>query len=51
MGNPGFQELIFFFSILLIGIPVVFYYWGKRSGYKKGQLEVYKKMEEQRGKQ
>jgi hypothetical protein len=49
MGNFGFQELL----VLLVffgglGLPIIFYYLGKRSGYKQWQLDVYRKINEER---
>ena len=47
MGNLGFQEFLILILIFPI-VPIVFYFLGKRSGYKLGQLDVYKKWEEER---
>lgn len=46
MGNLGFQEFLLII-IVLGGIPSLFYWLGKRSGYRKGQLDMYKKREEE----
>ncbi len=50
MGNLGAQELLLCLLSLLIffGLPVFFYWLGKRSGYKQGQLEMYRKIDEER---
>ncbi|SJZ36359.1 hypothetical protein SAMN04488132_101394 [Sediminibacterium ginsengisoli] len=47
MGNLGFQELLLIIFVI-VGFPLFFYWLGKRSGYKQGQLDMYKKMEEER---
>ncbi len=47
MGNLGFQELLLILVILL-AFPIFFYWVGRRSGYKQGQLDMYKKMDEER---
>lgn len=47
MGNLGAQEILLILSIL-IGLPIFFYWLGKRSGYKQGQLDMYKKLDEER---
>lgn len=46
MGSLGFQEL--FVIAIIIGLPILFYKLGQRSGYRKGKLDVY---EEERRKQ
>ncbi|MFM2361875.1 MAG: hypothetical protein RLZZ316_777 [Bacteroidota bacterium] len=48
LGVLGTQELIIIIIILLlpaIGILLFFYWLGKRSGYRKGQLDMYKERE------
>ncbi len=45
MGSLGFQELLLVLFIFL-GFPFLFYWLGKRSGYKQGQLDLYRKMDE-----
>lgn len=47
MGTPGGSEIIVIL-IFILGLPLLFYYLGKRSGYKQGQLDMYKKIEEER---
>lgn len=47
MGNLGAQELLLVLVIIL-GLPLFFYWLGKRSGYKQGQLDMYRKMDEER---
>ncbi len=47
MGNLGAQELLLIL-LIPIGLPVLFYYLGQRSGYKKGQLDLYKQLDEER---
>jgi hypothetical protein len=47
MGNLGAEE-VFVILIILFGIPVLFYWLGKKSGFKQGQLEMYRKMDEER---
>lgn len=47
MGNLGAQELLFIL-IVILGLPLFFYWLGKRSGYKQGQLDMYRKMDEER---
>lgn len=47
MGNLAFQELLILLLIFLV-VPIAFYSLGKRSGYKQGQLDVYKKWEEEK---
>jgi F0F1-type ATP synthase assembly protein I len=46
MAKLGTTE-IFIIVLVLIGIPLLFYSLGKKSGYKQGQLDMYKKMEEE----
>lgn len=46
MGNLGMQEILLILMVLLV--PVTIYYLGYRSGYRKGQLDLYKKLEEDR---
>jgi hypothetical protein len=50
MGNFGFQDLLFLLVLMavLIGLPAFFYFLGKRAGYRKAQLDLYRKMEGQR---
>jgi hypothetical protein len=47
LGVLGTQELIIIILLLLpaIGILLFFYWLGKRSGYRKGQLDMYKERE------
>jgi len=47
MGNLGAGELLGILVIIL-GIPVLCYSLGKRSGYKQGQLDMYKEIDRQR---
>lgn len=47
MGNLGAQELLLIL-ILLLGLPILLYWLGRRSGYKQGQLDMYKKLDEER---
>ncbi|GEM_PF-1629844 len=47
MGNLGAQEVLLI--LIIIGaIPVFFYWLGRRSGYKQGQLDMYKKTDDER---
>ena len=50
MGNFGFQELLLISVFLLVLIfPSLFFYWlGKKSGYKQGQLDMYKRIDDER---
>ncbi|NCT93960.1 MAG: hypothetical protein GXC72_06035 [Chitinophagaceae bacterium] len=46
MGNLGAQEL--FIMLLLPALLFGLAYWlGKRSGYKQGQLDMYRRMEQE----
>lgn len=47
MGNLGAQELLLIL-IIIGGLPAFFYWFGRRSGYKQGQLDMYKKMDDER---
>lgn len=47
MGNLGAQEVLLVL-IIIVALPVFFYWLGKRSGYKQGQLDMYRKMDEER---
>lgn len=43
MGNLAAQELglILIVLLVLIGLPILCYRLGQKSGYKKGKLDVY----------
>lgn len=43
MGNLGAQELglILFVLLFIVGVPILCYRLGQKSGYKKGKLDVY----------
>jgi hypothetical protein len=47
MGNLGAQEVLLIL-IIIVAFPVFFYWLGRRSGYKQGQLDMYRKMDEER---
>lgn len=48
MGNLGVSEFIILLIILLliISIPILTYFLGKKSGYRQGQLDLYKQKEQ-----
>ncbi len=48
MGDLFAPRHLLFFLLIPVGMLILFYWLGKRSGYKQGQLDMYKKMEEER---
>lgn len=52
MGSLGIQELIItiVYLIIFIGLPILIYHLGKKAGYKKGQMDVYIELEEDKKK-
>ena len=48
MGDLFAPQHLIFIIVFILGIPLFFYWLGKRSGYKQGQLDMYKKLEDER---
>lgn len=50
MGNLGFQELILILFVLgfFVAIPFIAYRMGKKAGYREGQLDMYRRQDEQK---
>lgn len=43
LGTPEILVIL----LVVLGIPFAAYYVGKKSGYKQGQLDMYKKRDEE----
>jgi cbb3-type cytochrome oxidase subunit 3 len=48
MGDLFAPQHLILLLIVFLGISFFFYWLGKRSGYKQGQLDMYKKMDDDR---
>ncbi len=48
LGVIGTNEVIFLLIFILL--PILFYWLGWRSGFRKGQLDLYKEMDKKNNK-